>query len=165
MTTVLTGSKQRDHTSFPQTRADVKSLRPTYSQRGTMYECVLELLRDIQMGTESNETLDSGTVALIHDLCQRLDWLNVERIRTQVDDEAERTTVIGVSKAQDYTLASLTSSDVANSVADLARHFIHITDLLSSDTQRTQASGVNQDSVRLSKSTVKVLGPDQSEHM
>ncbi|KAK1807767.1 hypothetical protein LTR12_017882 [Friedmanniomyces endolithicus] len=80
--------------------------------------------------TESNETLDSRTVALIQNLCQRLDWLNVDRNRTQVDDEAERTTVIGISEAQDYTLASLTSSDEANSMADLARHFIHMMDLL-----------------------------------
>jgi len=80
--------------------------------------------------TESSETLESRTVALIQNLCQRLDWLNVDRIRAQVDDEAERTTVIGVSEAQDYTLASLTSSDEANSIADLARHLIHMTDLL-----------------------------------
>ncbi len=41
--------------------------------------------------------------------------------------------VIGVSEAQNYTLASLTSSDVASSVADLARHFIHMTDLMIVD--------------------------------
>ena len=56
-----------------------------------MYECVLELLRDIRIGTESNETLDSRTIALVHDLCQRLDRLNIEKIRTQTDDEAEGT--------------------------------------------------------------------------
>ncbi|KAK0973035.1 hypothetical protein LTR54_017428 [Friedmanniomyces endolithicus] len=126
-----------------------------------MYECVLALLRDIQMGTESNETLDSRTIVLVQDLCQRLDRLIIERIRTQIDEEAECTTVIGVSEAQDYTLASLTSSDVANSVADLARHFINMTDLLTPDPQTSKASGGNQDSVRLSKSTVKMLGPDQ----
>ena len=96
-----------------------------------MYECVLELLRDIQTGTESNETLDSRTIALVHDLCQRLDRLNIENIRNQTDDEAERTIiVIGVSEAQDFSLVSLTSSDVASSVADLARHLIHMTDLM-----------------------------------
>ncbi|KAK0248367.1 hypothetical protein LTS09_016485 [Friedmanniomyces endolithicus] len=50
---------------------------------------------------------------------------------------------------------------MANSVADLARHFINMTDLLSPDPQTSKASGVDQDSVRLSKSTVKILDPDQ----
>ncbi|KAK0837771.1 hypothetical protein LTS02_017903 [Friedmanniomyces endolithicus] len=161
MTATWKGPKQRDHTSYPQTRADANSLQPMYGQRDTMYECVLELLRDIQTGSESSETLDSRTIGLVHDLCQRLDRLNIERIRTQIDDDAERTIVIGVSEAQDFTLASLTSSDVANSVADLARHFINMTDLLSPDPQTSKASDMNQDSVRISKSTVKMLGPDQ----
>ncbi|KAK1041473.1 hypothetical protein LTR74_018616, partial [Friedmanniomyces endolithicus] len=36
-----------------------------------------------------------------------------------------------------------------------------MTDLLSPDPQTSKASGVDQDSVRLSKSTVKILDPDQ----
>ncbi|KAK3114101.1 hypothetical protein LTR53_007919 [Teratosphaeriaceae sp. CCFEE 6253] len=165
MTAIWKSPKQHNHTSHLQACADAKSPPPSHRQPDTMYECVLELLRDIRIGTESNETLVSRTIALVHDLCQRLDRLNIENICTETDDEAERTTVIGVSETQNFTLASLTSSDVASSMADLAQHFIHMTDLMIVDPETSQAGDVNQDSVGLSRSVVRIPSAGQPRHM
>ncbi|KAK0264077.1 hypothetical protein LTR54_018224 [Friedmanniomyces endolithicus] len=79
------------------------------------------LCEDIRIGTERNEYLDPPTIRLVHDLCQRLDGLNLGQIHTLVDENAKRTTVIGVSNAREFTLARLTSSDVRTSVADTSK--------------------------------------------
>lgn len=143
---------QRDNNSRRQEYSRLES--PSYMsiQRNTLYEGVIELLRDIRIGTERNEALDPRTIGLVHDLCQRLDGLNIGQIHTLVDENAERTTVIGVSEAREFTLASLTSSDVGNSVADLTRHLIYMTDLLGLNLGESGVSGLNQDYVQLSKS-------------
>ncbi|KAK0246807.1 hypothetical protein LTS09_018057 [Friedmanniomyces endolithicus] len=87
-------------------------------QRDTPCECVIELVRDIRLGTEKNEYLDPLTIRLVHDLCQRLDELSIGQIHTSVDENAERTTVIGVSDAREFTLARLTSSDTPLAAPD-----------------------------------------------
>ncbi|KAK3669998.1 Protein kinase protein rad53 [Recurvomyces mirabilis] len=149
-TAIWQSPSQRDSKARRQQCSQLESPSCVSIQRNTIYECVVELLRDIRTGTERSEDLDSPTIRLVRDLCQRLDELNIGQLHTLVSENAERTTVIAVSKAREFTLASLTSSDVGNSVADLTGHLIHMTDLLGFNLEKSGMGSLDQDCVQLS---------------
>ena len=108
-------------------------------RQSTMYESVLELLRDMHNGLDSGETTDSHTTGLVQTLCHQLERLKIAEIKTNTDD-AERTILTAVTEAREFTLASLTSSDLANSVADLAEHLSRLMQLYSPDPQTLSES-------------------------
>ena len=97
-------------------------------QRGPMYESVLELLKDVQM--DGDEATDSHTSDLVQELCRKFEQLEITEIVKSIDQNAQRTILTAVTEAREFPLASLTSSDLANSVAVLAGHLHHLVDLL-----------------------------------
>ena len=97
-------------------------------QQGPICESVLELLKDIQI--DGDGATDSRTFVLVRELCQKLERLQITEIIKSFDDDAEQTILTAVTKAREFPLASLTSSDLANSVDELAGHLLHMVDLL-----------------------------------
>ena len=110
------------------------------SQHRTMHRNVLELLKDMQIGDGSNKRPDACTPGSIDTLCQQFKRLKIAEVKMHNDHVTEQTIVTAISEAREFTLASLTSSDLANSVADLAQHLTHIMQLLSPDPQTLSES-------------------------
>ena len=121
-----------DTTIHPQTYNI--SNAPLYSgRRSTMYESVLDFLSSIQDGVDGNETPDSRTTGVVQTLCHQLERLKIDEIKTHTDHDAERTILTAVTETREFTLANFTSSDLANSIADLAHHLTQIMHLWSPD--------------------------------
>jgi hypothetical protein len=97
-------------------------------QRGPMYESVLELLKDIQV--DGDDAIDSRTSDLVQELCRRFEQLEITEIVKSIDQDTERTILTAVTEERVFELASLTSSHLASSVADLAGHLHHMVELL-----------------------------------
>ena len=89
---------------------------------------MLELLKDIQI--DGDGATDSRTFELVRELCRKLERLQITEIIKSFDHDAEQTILTAVTKATECPLASLTSSDLANSVDELAGHLLHMVDLL-----------------------------------
>ena len=98
-------------------------------QRATC-ESVLELLKDMQV---DDEAIDSRTSDLVHSLCRKFERLGIVEVIRSIDQDAERTTLMAVTEAREFELASFTSSDIFKSVAELADHLYHIMDRLDPD--------------------------------
>ena len=109
-------------------------------QHRTMHVNVLEFLKDMQIGDGSNESPAARTPGSIDTLCQQFKRLKIAEVKMHNDHVTEQTIVTAVSEAREFMLASLTSSDLANSVADLAQHLTHIMQLLSPDPQTSSES-------------------------
>ncbi|KAH9827207.1 hypothetical protein Tdes44962_MAKER03017 [Teratosphaeria destructans] len=110
---------QHGTTMQPQTYDSSNAL--SYSnRRSTEYESVLGFLRGIQIGADHSETPDLRTTGVVQTLCHQLERLEIDEIKAHTDHNAKRTILTAVTKTREFTLANLTSSDLANSIADLA---------------------------------------------
>ena len=104
-------------------------------QQGPICESVLELLKDIQI--DGDGATDSRTFDLVRELCRKLERLQITEIIKSFDHDAEQTILTAVTKAREFPLASLTSSDLANSVDELADHLSRMMDLIDPDPETT----------------------------
>ena len=100
-------------------------------QQGPICESVLELLKDIQI--DGDGATDSRTFDLVRELCRKLERLQITEIIKSFDHDAEQTILTAVTKAREFPLASLTSSDLANSVDELADQLLRMANLLIPD--------------------------------
>ena len=100
-------------------------------QPGPLYKDVLELLQNLQDGEDGNQSIDSHTTTLIQGLCHQFERLKVVEIKKRTNHEAGGITLTAITEAREFTLANLTSADLANSVAELADRLTQIMRLLS----------------------------------
>ena len=124
-------------------------------QRGTVYESVLELLRTIQDGANGNEATDSHTTAMVQTLVDQVERLKIGEIKKHTDHDAERTILTAVTEAREFTLANFTSSDLANSMADLAHHLTQMMHLWSPDLETSHDGRVSRRSHQDQGETVR----------
>ena len=100
-------------------------------QHGPMCESVLKLLKDMQI--DGDGATDSRTFELVRALCQKLKQLQITEIEKSFDLDAEQTILMAITETKAFPLASLTSSDLANSVDELAVQLLRMADLLAPD--------------------------------
>ena len=133
------GSNKETASRRPHVNRRSKSFPRTYviSDRSTDFsgQTVVELLNDVQIGDSRNEHPDSLTHGLIETLREQFRQLKINKVKVHNNDGAEQTIVTAVSEARDFVLASLTSTDLENTVADLAVHVTYTMQLLSPDAQ------------------------------
>lgn len=130
-TAVGAPSFDRDERRFLHVHPISNPLARSSSQRVAIYGSVLNLLRHLQVKKGRYEISDSRTKAQVDVLCQQFRRLNIVEVKTYNDLANERTIVIAVSEVREFTFASFTSSDLSNSVANLAQHFTGLMRLLS----------------------------------
>ena len=122
-------------------------------QRGPIYESVLKLLKDIQIG--GDEATDSHTSALVQKLCRKFKRLEITEVIKSIDQDAERTILTAVTEERVFELASLTSSNLANPVADLAHQLHQMMDLLDPN---PETSSHDHDAVKYALSRLGYSG-------
>lgn len=97
----------------------------------TMYDAVLALLMDLQLGDNASQATDDHTPVLVADLCEYFTRLEITGMRLTQNDHTDGATVKAVSNSREFVLASLTSSELMSSTADLAAHLVHMLQLQS----------------------------------
>lgn len=116
-------------------------------QHGPICESILELLRDIQI--DGDGATDSRTFELVRELCRKLEEFQITEIVKSFDGDTEQTILTAVTKARAFPLASLTSSDLANTVTDLASQLHTMVDLSLVRRSMTNGSVSSTNPVRL----------------
>ena len=107
-------------------------------QHGPICESVLKLLKDIQI--DGDEATESRTFDLVRALCRKFEQLQVTEIERSFDLDAEQTILTAITETKAFPLASLTSSDHANSVDELADQLFRIANLLIPDFEASRLS-------------------------
>ena len=100
-------------------------------QHGPICESVLKLLKDIQI--DGDGATESRTFDLVRALCRKFEQLQVTEIERFFDLDAEQTILTAITETKAFPLASLTSSDLASSVDELADQLLRMADLLVPD--------------------------------
>lgn len=131
--------------SFAQTYVISKASLFYSGDGGPVYENVLELLKELQLGgaSQPNNDYDSHTVSYLRALCGELQRLHVVQIQKSFCDSTEQTILTATTDDHDFILASLTSSDLENSVAHLAEHLTGILLLRSLEHKPREDSSAN----------------------
>lgn len=112
--------------------------------RGPVYENGLELLKELQLGGASQPNSDdSPTVSHLRALCGELQRLHVAQTQKSFCDSTEQTILTATTDDHDFILASLTSSDLENSVAHLAEHLSGILLLRSLEHKPREGASAN----------------------
>ena len=127
---------------YPQTYPIANASLWFDGQQGPICESVLELLKDIQI--DGDGATDSRTFELVRELCCKLERLQITEIIKSFDHDAEQTILTAVTKAREFPLASLTSSDLANSVDELADQLVRMANLLIPDLEARYDGQVNR---------------------
>src|SRR5437762_309737 len=96
-----------------------------------MYDAVLTLLTDLQLGDSTNQVIDEHTSALVGNICEYLTQLNIARMGVNHNEHSHNVTIMDASNRREILLASLTSSELMSSTADLAAHICHMLQLQS----------------------------------
>jgi hypothetical protein len=89
-----------------------------------MCNTVLALLRDLQLGDNVSQVINNHTSALVENLCEYFTTLNITEMR--FTRNKYNITITAVSNSREIVLASLTSSKLMSSMADLAVHLFYM---------------------------------------
>ena len=101
------------------------------TQFGTIYDAVLALLMDLRLEDSKNQeiNIDDSTGTLIGELCEYLARLEITGMRLTRNDFSGQTIFATGLDRRETVLASLTPSELMNSIADLAAHLLHMVQL------------------------------------
>jgi hypothetical protein len=108
-----------------------------------MYDTILALLADLQIGDRASLATDSHTCAVVGKLCDYFAQLEITRLELSQNGNSDLTTITAVSMSHEFVLASLISSDCMGSTADLAAHLLLLLHLQSSQTASTPTAPVS----------------------
>ena len=96
-----------------------------------MYDAVLELLTDLQLGGRRTQAIDNHASTLIKNICEYFTRLNITQMSLNQDEHLRNVTITAASNGREIVLASLTSSELMSSTADLAEHILHMLQMQS----------------------------------
>jgi hypothetical protein len=91
-----------------------------------MQDAVSALLLDVHVGHDATQDLDDQTSEMVGSICEHLNRLNVTSMGWNCDEEPFDIKITIASSQGEILLASLTSSELTSSIADLAAHLLHM---------------------------------------
>lgn len=94
------------------------------------------LLRELRTANDASQVTDPIDSALLEAICKQLNRLGIKRLETVRYDHY--VTITAVSNGTNLVTASLTSSETANSTADLGARLLHMLQFRGSPTRTTR---------------------------
>jgi hypothetical protein len=91
-----------------------------------MHDTVVELLKNLRYEDTTNQKIDEDTLFLVENICEHLTRLDITNLKVNLKEPRQGVTVTIASSGRDFLLASLTDSELDNSMADLAKHLLHM---------------------------------------
>lgn len=111
-----------------------------------MYDAVVTLLTDLQLGECDSQDVDEHTRVLVGGLCEHFVRLEITGMRLSQNGLSDHATIMAVSNNREIVLARLTSSELMNSTADLAAHLLHMLRFQSPRLRSTPTAAVDDTS-------------------
>ena len=124
-----------------------------------MYDAVLALLMDLQVGDCTTQVIDDHTGALIRDLCEYFTLLEITEIGFSQNSHSEPAIITACANSTEFVLARLTSCERINPTADLAAHLLHMVQLQSVPPEAQDILESRQLSRESSKVSTQIWNP------